>query len=88
MGSGVAPARARRAGTRVPAELATTGGSRSSRAGHGLLARELSLSTSTVRSHLHDIYGKLGAIDRAQAVLLATRAGWIAGAGLPRYARP
>jgi len=33
------------------------------------IASELSLSTSTVRTHLHNIYGKLGAVDRAQAVL-------------------
>ena len=41
------------------------------------IALELSLSTSTVRTHLHNIYGKLGAVDRAQAVLVATQRGWI-----------
>jgi DNA-binding NarL/FixJ family response regulator len=41
------------------------------------IAAELSLSTSTVRTHLHNIYGKLGAVDRAQAVLLATERGWL-----------
>jgi putative nucleotidyltransferase with HDIG domain len=41
------------------------------------IAQELSLSTSTVRTHLHNIYGKLGAVDRAQAVLLATERGWL-----------
>ncbi len=41
------------------------------------IAHELSLSTSTVRTHLHNIYGKLGAIDRAQAVLMATERGWL-----------
>ena len=41
------------------------------------IAMELSLSTSTVRTHLHNIYGKLGAVDRAQAVLLATERGWL-----------
>ncbi len=41
------------------------------------IADELELSTSTVRSHLHNVYGKLGAIDRAQAVLMATARGWI-----------
>ena len=39
--------------------------------------RELGLSTSTVRTHLHNVYGKLGAMDRAQAVLIATERGWI-----------
>jgi putative nucleotidyltransferase with HDIG domain len=41
------------------------------------IALELSLSTSTVRTHLHNIYGKLGAVDRAQAVLYATEHGWL-----------
>jgi putative nucleotidyltransferase with HDIG domain len=41
------------------------------------IALELNLSTSTVRTHLHNIYGKLGAVDRAQAVLLATERGWL-----------
>jgi putative nucleotidyltransferase with HDIG domain len=41
------------------------------------IALELSLSTSTVRTHLHNIYGKLGGVDRAQAVLIATERGWL-----------
>src|SRR3954451_12608811 len=41
------------------------------------IAHELSLSTSTIRTHLHNIYGKLGAVDRAQAVLIATERGWL-----------
>ena len=41
------------------------------------IAHELTLSTSTVRTHLHNVYGKLGAMDRAQAVLMATERGWI-----------
>ena len=41
------------------------------------IAHELELSTSTVRTHLHNIYGKLGAVDRAQAVLMATERGWL-----------
>jgi len=41
------------------------------------IALELDLSTSTVRTHLHNIYGKLGAVDRAQAVLMATERGWL-----------
>jgi putative nucleotidyltransferase with HDIG domain len=41
------------------------------------IAQDLDLSASTVRSHLHNVYGKLGALDRAQAVLIATDRGWI-----------
>jgi putative nucleotidyltransferase with HDIG domain len=41
------------------------------------IAQDLNLSTSTVRTHLHNIYGKLGAVDRAQAVLIARQRGWL-----------
>jgi putative nucleotidyltransferase with HDIG domain len=41
------------------------------------IAHELQLSTSTVRTHLHNVYRKLGVVDRAQAVLTATEKGWI-----------
>jgi HD-like signal output (HDOD) protein/DNA-binding CsgD family transcriptional regulator len=41
------------------------------------IATRLDLATSTVRTHLHNIYLKLGAVDRAQAVLIAVRSGWI-----------
>jgi DNA-binding NarL/FixJ family response regulator len=41
------------------------------------IAKELDLAPSTVRSHLHRVYKKLGVVDRAQAVLLATERGWI-----------
>jgi putative nucleotidyltransferase with HDIG domain len=43
------------------------------------IAADLGLSASTVRSHLHNVYGKLGAADRAQAVLIAARRGWLEG---------
>ena len=41
------------------------------------IAQELELSVSTVRTHLHNVYRKIGAVDRAQAVLLARDRGWI-----------
>lgn len=41
------------------------------------IAQELGLSVSTVRTHLHNVYRKIGAVDRAQAVLLARDKGWI-----------
>ena len=41
------------------------------------IAAEMGLSASTVRTHLHNVYGKIGAADRAQAVLVARERGWI-----------
>ncbi len=41
------------------------------------IALEIGLSPSTIRTHLHNTYAKLGAVDRAQAVLMATERGWI-----------
>ena len=32
---------------------------------------------STIRTHLHNVYRKIGAVDRAQAVLIAHERGWI-----------
>jgi putative nucleotidyltransferase with HDIG domain len=41
------------------------------------IASEMHLSVSTIRTHLHNVYGKIGAVDRAQAVLMARDRGWI-----------
>jgi HD-like signal output (HDOD) protein/DNA-binding CsgD family transcriptional regulator len=41
------------------------------------IAHDLSLSVSTVRSHLHNTYRKLGVSNRAQAVILASERGWL-----------
>jgi putative nucleotidyltransferase with HDIG domain len=41
------------------------------------IAAEMGLSASTVRTHLHNVYRKIGAADRAQAVLVARERGWI-----------
>jgi DNA-binding NarL/FixJ family response regulator len=41
------------------------------------IALEIGITPSTVRTHLHNVYTKLGVADRAQAVLTATERGWI-----------
>ena len=41
------------------------------------IARELDVSESTVRTHLHEAYNRLEVADRAQAVLRATEMGWL-----------
>jgi DNA-binding CsgD family transcriptional regulator len=41
------------------------------------IAARLNLSVSTVRTHLHAAYTRLGVLDRAQAVLVCEREGWI-----------
>jgi putative nucleotidyltransferase with HDIG domain len=41
------------------------------------IAQELDRSLSTIRTHLHNAYKKLGVYDRAQAVLMASRQGWL-----------
>jgi putative nucleotidyltransferase with HDIG domain len=41
------------------------------------IALELAVAASTVRTHLHNVYAKIGVEDRAQAVLRVTEMGWI-----------
>jgi DNA-binding CsgD family transcriptional regulator len=41
------------------------------------IALALDLAASTVRTHLHNVYAKIGVDDRAQAVLRITEMGWI-----------
>jgi DNA-binding NarL/FixJ family response regulator len=41
------------------------------------IAIQLGLAESSVRSHIHVAYSKLGVVDRAQAVVLAFTEGWI-----------
>ena len=41
------------------------------------IASDLGLSESTIRSHAHTMYARLGIVDRAQAVLLGVERGWI-----------
>ncbi|MGI8461763.1 MAG: HDOD domain-containing protein [Solirubrobacterales bacterium] len=41
------------------------------------IAEEMNLSASTVRTHLHNVYRKVDAPDRAQAVLVARDRGWL-----------
>jgi putative nucleotidyltransferase with HDIG domain len=42
-----------------------------------VIADDLGISQSTIRTHLHHLYRKVGVIDRAQAVLLAAERGWL-----------
>lgn len=42
---------------------------------NGQIGKELNMSVSTVSSHLRHLYRRIGANDRAHAVLLALRAG-------------
>ena len=42
-----------------------------------VIARELDVAVSTVSTHLHNVYAKIGVDDRAQAVLRVTEMGWI-----------
>ena len=37
----------------------------------------MSLSQSTVRNRLHNVYRKLDVVDRAQAVIASRENGWI-----------
>jgi putative nucleotidyltransferase with HDIG domain len=74
-----APAAPRRAG--IPSPL-TRGEQRVlAELANGLLykqiAARLGVSVSTVRTHLHNTYRKLGVSDRAQAILMAKEQGWI-----------
>lgn len=41
------------------------------------IAADLNVSVSTVRSHAHELYRRLGVGDRAQAVLAASERGWL-----------
>jgi DNA-binding CsgD family transcriptional regulator/HD-like signal output (HDOD) protein len=41
------------------------------------IAADFGLHVSTVRTHLNNTYRKLGVVDRAQTVLLATESGWL-----------
>jgi two-component system, OmpR family, response regulator len=41
------------------------------------VATAMRLSQSTVRNHLHNVYQKLGVVDRAQAVIVSRENGWV-----------
>ena len=48
--------------------------------GVAAIARRLYISESTAKTHISKIYDKLGAANRAQAIMNALRAGLIKGA--------
>jgi HD-like signal output (HDOD) protein/DNA-binding CsgD family transcriptional regulator len=41
------------------------------------IAHDLALAPGTVRTHLHNVYAKLGVANRTQAVLIADERGWL-----------
>ena len=41
------------------------------------IAHDLGVAPTTIRTHLHSVYGKLGVQDRAQAVLHSAEMGWL-----------
>jgi DNA-binding NarL/FixJ family response regulator len=45
--------------------------------GNKEIARQLDISDNTVKSHLSSIFGKLGATNRTEAVMLGMRHGFI-----------
>jgi DNA-binding NarL/FixJ family response regulator len=47
--------------------------------GVSAIARRLYVSESTAKTHISKIYEKLGAANRAQAIMAAIRAGLISG---------
>src|SRR4051812_42964193 len=75
-GGGAARRRAREPSPLTPKELLAVRGLSEGKL-YKEIAQELGVTTSTVRSHLHAAYRKMGAADRAQAVLIATERGWL-----------
>ena len=51
--------------------------------GTGAIARQLYMSESTVKSHIARIYQKLGATNRAQALVTAMRIGLLSSIQRP-----
>jgi putative nucleotidyltransferase with HDIG domain len=60
----------------TPAELAVVRGLAEGKV-YKQIAEESNRSLSTIRTHLHHVYAKLDVYDRAQAVLLASKNGWL-----------
>jgi DNA-binding NarL/FixJ family response regulator len=53
-----------------------------------VIASEMGLAEPTVKSHLKNIFQKLGANDRSHAVTIAIRRGYIDPDGLPMISSP
>src|SRR3954454_12329452 len=70
------PRRAREASPLTPKELQALRGLAEGKL-YKEIAASLGVTTSTIRSHLHAAYRKMGASDRAQAVLIAAERGWL-----------
>ena len=56
--------------------------------GYRQAARSLHLETSTIRSHLHNIYKRMGVASLTEAISMMHREGWVDEPLLPSFKAP